>query len=219
MFNTNKYLIHYFNLIEKRRKTPAIGPVIECHHIIPKCLGGNNKKENLVFLTAREHYIAHRFLVKMTSEISQKKMIHALWGMSNRVKNNDKHNYITSRSYESARLLYMKIAGLSTRGKTYEEIYGEEKANKLKKLRGETTSKNRKGKTWEQIFGKEKASLMKDKLSRRSRAANIGKVLSTETKNKISISSLGKEYQKISCPICFSKIGSNNIKKHIKSKH
>ena len=218
MFNTNKYLIHYLNLIEKRRKNPATGSVVECHHVIPKCLGGNNKKENLVFLTAREHYIAHRFLVKITSEIFHKKMIYALWGMSNWRKNNEKHNYMTSRSYESARSLYMKIAGVSTRGKTYEELYGKEKANKLKKLRGKTTSKNRKGKTWEQIFGKEKASLMKDKLSLRSKA-NIGKVLSTETKNKISVSSTGKEYEKISCPICFSKIGSNNIKQHIKSKH
>ena len=37
----------------------------ESHHIIPKCLGGNDKKDNLVFLTAREHFIAHLLLVKM----------------------------------------------------------------------------------------------------------------------------------------------------------
>ena len=37
----------------------------ESHHIIPKCLGGTDKKDNLVFLTAREHFIAHLLLVKM----------------------------------------------------------------------------------------------------------------------------------------------------------
>jgi len=37
----------------------------ERHHIIPKSLGGNNDHENLVVLWYREHYIAHRLLVKM----------------------------------------------------------------------------------------------------------------------------------------------------------
>ena len=37
----------------------------ESHHIIPKCLGGNDKKDNLVLLTAREHFICHLLLVKM----------------------------------------------------------------------------------------------------------------------------------------------------------
>lgn len=219
MFTTNKYLIYYFNLIEKRRKVPATGTIIERHHIIPKCLGGNNEKENLVSLTGREHYIAHKFLVKITSGFSREKMIHALWGMSNRIKNDIRHNYVSSRNYESARLLYLEIAGMSARGRTYEQIYGKEKANKLKKMRGDSLTKNRKGKTWEQIFGKEKAALLKENMSRKNKNANLGKKLSTETKKKISLSSKGKTYKKISCPICSSIIGSNNIKKHIESRH
>ena len=37
----------------------------ESHHIIPRCLGGGNETSNLVLLTAREHFIAHRLLSKM----------------------------------------------------------------------------------------------------------------------------------------------------------
>lgn len=37
----------------------------EVHHIIPRCLGGNGSKDNLVLLTYREHFIAHLLLVKM----------------------------------------------------------------------------------------------------------------------------------------------------------
>ena len=37
----------------------------ESHHIVPRCLGGSNEKENLVLLTAREHFISHLLLVKM----------------------------------------------------------------------------------------------------------------------------------------------------------
>jgi hypothetical protein len=37
----------------------------ENHHIIPKCLGGTNKKENLVKLTAKEHWLIHLLLVEI----------------------------------------------------------------------------------------------------------------------------------------------------------
>lgn len=40
----------------------------EVHHIVPKCLGGSDDHENLVRLTAREHFIAHRLLTKMYPE-------------------------------------------------------------------------------------------------------------------------------------------------------
>ena len=37
----------------------------ENHHIIPKCVGGNNKKNNLVKLSYREHFLAHWLLCKI----------------------------------------------------------------------------------------------------------------------------------------------------------
>jgi leucyl aminopeptidase (aminopeptidase T) len=37
----------------------------ERHHIVPRCWGGSNKSENLVHLTAREHYLAHWLLHRM----------------------------------------------------------------------------------------------------------------------------------------------------------
>lgn len=37
----------------------------EVHHILPKSLGGSDSKENLVRLTAREHFIAHKLLARM----------------------------------------------------------------------------------------------------------------------------------------------------------
>lgn len=37
----------------------------ENHHVIPRCLGGTDEKENLVRLTAREHFLAHRLLLKI----------------------------------------------------------------------------------------------------------------------------------------------------------
>lgn len=37
----------------------------ERHHIIPRCMGGADDKNNFVELTAREHFIAHRLLTKI----------------------------------------------------------------------------------------------------------------------------------------------------------
>ena len=37
----------------------------EVHHIVPRCLGGGNEKENLVNLPPREHFIVHQLLAKM----------------------------------------------------------------------------------------------------------------------------------------------------------
>ena len=41
----------------------------EEHHIIPRCIGGTDDKENLVALLPREHFIAHRLLAKMYPEV------------------------------------------------------------------------------------------------------------------------------------------------------
>ena len=38
---------------------------LENHHIIPRCIGGGNSKDNLVKLTPEEHYLAHQLLTRM----------------------------------------------------------------------------------------------------------------------------------------------------------
>lgn len=37
----------------------------ESHHIIPRCMGGMDDASNLVRLTAEEHFVAHKLLVKI----------------------------------------------------------------------------------------------------------------------------------------------------------
>ena len=52
----------------------------EIHHIIPKCLNGNDNEENLVKLTLREHYIAHKLLAEIYKD--NKSIWHAFWMMT-----------------------------------------------------------------------------------------------------------------------------------------
>lgn len=70
LYLDNKYTAIYWRLIAKaraacRRKNKQV--YYENHHIIPKSLGGDNGTNNLVLLTAKEHYLCHLLLVKMTS--------------------------------------------------------------------------------------------------------------------------------------------------------
>ncbi len=54
----------YVQIIENRKLNPVDG-YTENHHIVPRSLGGNDDKSNLVKLTAREHFICHYLLTKI----------------------------------------------------------------------------------------------------------------------------------------------------------
>lgn len=55
---------HYDLLIGRARGRDLLG-YSEKHHVVPRCMGGSNSKSNIVRLTAREHFIAHKMLVRM----------------------------------------------------------------------------------------------------------------------------------------------------------
>ena len=57
--------VRIYNIIVARGKERIIDGYKESHHIVPKCMGGTNDTNNLVFLTPEEHYIAHQLLVKI----------------------------------------------------------------------------------------------------------------------------------------------------------
>lgn len=60
------YLKIYENLIYKGKNRILIPEEFyENHHIIPRCLGGDDSDINLVKLTPEEHYVAHQLLTKI----------------------------------------------------------------------------------------------------------------------------------------------------------
>jgi hypothetical protein len=76
----------------------------ELHHVVPKSLGGNNNKDNLAELTAREHFIAHWLLTKMLSGTEQQKMAYACKRMMHS-NNSNQHRYkVSSRIYENLKI-------------------------------------------------------------------------------------------------------------------
>ena len=117
MFNNTKYTKIYNNIIDKAKNRILFG-YKERHHVLPQSMGGNNKKENLVYLTAREHFVCHWLLVKMTSGSDKAKMLYALNMM--RVKNDLQDRYstnITSRVYEKYRQELSEVISKTNKGR------------------------------------------------------------------------------------------------------
>lgn len=139
MFNNSKYTTWYYNIIESAKQYPEDG-YTEKHHIIPKSMGGSNDTSNLISLSARQHYIVHLLLTKMTSGKNRQKMFYAMNMIINSPSGDD---IKTSRLYEYVRKNHAEAVSKSkkgtitgfanTAGKTHEEIFGKEKSAKIKK--------------------------------------------------------------------------------------
>lgn len=69
-----------YNRLVARARGRTIDEYTERHHVIPRCMGGTDDASNLVRLTAEEHFMAHKLLVKMHP--GNAKLIFALQAMS-----------------------------------------------------------------------------------------------------------------------------------------
>jgi Fe-S oxidoreductase len=97
----NKYSKAYFKIILRSKDRVLLG-YHEKHHIIPKALGGSNKKDNLVKLTAHEHFVCHLLLTKCLEGEDRAKMVYATKRM---VVKGNKHQ--TNRYTPSGRIYKM----------------------------------------------------------------------------------------------------------------
>lgn len=88
----------YDSIIE-RAKNRVLTDYSEKHHILPKCLGGNDESANLVRLTFREHFICHQLLCKIYPE--NQKLIFAFSSMIRVSRKNIKRfEILTSRHFD-----------------------------------------------------------------------------------------------------------------------
>ena len=93
------YNLIYKNLILKARERNLQKNIyFEKHHIIPRCMGGNNDQNNIVKLTAREHFVAHWILTKIYNK--EWKLFFAFFQMT---KNCRHERILNSRQFEIAR--------------------------------------------------------------------------------------------------------------------
>jgi hypothetical protein len=126
VFLENKYTKWYFNIIRNANPTTSY---VEKHHIIPRCIGGSDHRENIVSLTAREHFVCHLLLTKMTTGKVKQAMCWAV-GKFAQVSKNQQRNFT---SWE-----YQKIRENISFGRTGKKHSNESRKKMSEKAKGRT---------------------------------------------------------------------------------
>ena len=180
------YQKHYDALIESRKKYCSFSDYYEIHHIIPECLGGSNEPNNLVQLTAKEHYMAHWLLVKATKNDDLIKAFAGMCGKKTVRK-------FTSRQFDRAR----QAARLAQIGRRYSEesklkmsISAKNKPPMTEEHKRKIGEKS-KGRIYSEEVKKKHSEAQKNLMSNEEYRKNVadknrGQTRSDETKKKIS---------------------------------
>lgn len=127
-----------YNQIIKRAQTRTLEGYGENHHIIPKCMGGIDK-DNIVRLTAREHFLCHLLLCEIHPNNTN--LSRALFLMStNKNKKQYQRYKVSSRMYE-----YLKQTFINhTTGLSKPDGFGEKISSLLKKRNIDWETRNKK---------------------------------------------------------------------------
>ena len=134
----------YDNIIKKRLTSSPNG-YSERHHIVPRCLGGSDTKENIVSLTAKEHFLCHQLLCKIYP--GESKLIFAAWMMTNCENEGQIRYRVTGRTYKWLREQHARSIGEFNKwrsGLTMKDITGDP-----------NYTDPRKGKTMAEIYGED----------------------------------------------------------------
>lgn len=161
----------YQQLID-RAITRTLNGYKERHHIVPKCMGGDNSKLNLVDLTAREHFIAHKLLCEIYP--NNHKLLYAYWGMMNmKSAGQERDYYIGSREYERAKILISEARKLFTHSDETKKKIGQSSKGKV---------------AWNKGIPHTKESKQKMSKAHKGRPSTFkGKTHTIETKQKMSV--------------------------------
>ena len=107
------YLKAYYEIVDNAKSKERSG-YLELHHIVPRCIFGENlldennledvnQDSNLVYLSAREHFISHWLLHRAFP--NNKKLGLAFWAMAGMISPDHKRDYTpSSRAIAEARI-------------------------------------------------------------------------------------------------------------------
>lgn len=109
----------YNNIIERRKANPLNKNLYgEWHHIVPHSLNGTDEPDNLIKLSAREHFICHALLAEIYDEGTNEwyKMNHAFMMMNCSSIVHNGNRYFNSRLYEYKKKDFSKVMSKSQSG-------------------------------------------------------------------------------------------------------
>jgi ribosomal protein S27AE len=199
----NKYTRWYNQIVEQAQNRITEG-YTERHHIQPRSLGGADTPDNLVNLTAREHFVCHWLLTKMTSGEDRYKMLNALRMM--RAEKEGQQRYataITSRVYESIKQEYAELQSILRSGEGngfYGKTHTVEARRRISEAnKGRIQPPDEKEKQIAAITGRKRKPFSEEwraKMAEKKKGENnprYGATVSEETKEKMRAKALGRK--------------------------
>jgi hypothetical protein len=172
------YIKKYLNFIQTR-KTVYVPKETHLHHILPKAKDMFPQYKNLkeyswngIYLTPREHFVAHWILSKAFPGSSQGR---AFYNMSNI------HGIKKSKEYEKVKQLHIS-----------ELIKNTQNPERNKKISNALKGKPKTEKHIQSLLGHK----VSDETRKKLREINLGKKLTEDQKQKMSISRTGKTKSK-----------------------
>jgi hypothetical protein len=140
----NDLMTDRLKLKPQRMEEKRCGFYFEGHHIVPKCKGGTGNSnrpkhnENIVLLTAREHFLSHWLLWRIYGDRQMALSFHKMMSITkktNRIK--------SSRGYQEAREAFRITNKGNQYGKDVKKIISEEqKKNHSKIMKGRYIGKD-----------------------------------------------------------------------------
>lgn len=167
----DKY-VEYCNFIQLRQDTKCENSLCEGHHIVPKCFLPKDllyDKDNIVYLSCDDHLLAHKLLYECTKD---KKLLYAVYQMSNTYKNKVSEKFFENSSFEQIRLEGRKASSELQRGKTFSEEHRKHlseahKGYVMPQSQRDKISASNKGKIKDTTWRKHLSESHKDKISRK----------------------------------------------------
>lgn len=199
------YSKHYNLLINKAKSRSGLEGYKERHHIIPRCMGGTDEPDNLIDLTAREHYLAHLLLLKMYPK--NHKLAYAVHLMTSSTKFQIRNN----RSYEWVRKKVSEANSNILKGKKRAPRSKEWSLKISNSLKGRNLSDEHKSAIANTLKGVKKSDSMRKNMSKVAKnrtadhnkklaEANRGKKRTIETIEKLK--AVSARQIPITCPHC-----------------
>jgi ribosomal protein L37AE/L43A len=189
---------HHYNRYQRfigSLRGQSVDGYAEVHHIVPRSLGGSDDADNLIRLTARQHFIAHWMLARAIGGSASR----AFFMMSNF----GKYGQVNSTTYQIARQEYAALAAVQMAGRVMPPVSAETREKQRQAKLGRKLTPEHIEKVRLTRIGKKMDEEFCRKVSEAKRGrgnGRLGFVVSDETRRRMAEANRNRPI--VVCPHC-----------------
>jgi hypothetical protein len=181
---------HHYNRYQQfisSLRGQSVDGYAEVHHIVPRSLGGLDDADNLIRLTARQHFVAHWMLARAIGGSAAR----AFFMMSNF----GKYGQVNSTTYQIARQEYAALAAVQMAGRVMPPVSEETRKKQSQAKLGKKLSAEHVEKVRLAVLGRKMGPAFATKVSEAKRGCSNGRLgcsMSAQTKQRIGDAQRGE---------------------------